>query len=195
MKHEHEMVRMMIEQAREIMRGLQNDEEEGTFLQVETNKVATTFEAFGNKLSSFKVKENSPSGHYNTIFKMLIKMAERAPRNADQYLVNNILSILDRLQENLERSMEIERTAEATRARDFEEIMARLDELSRNLPSQLLALNTEIKGIQFRIENANEQIAAQQQSIDDNQKLLDNLNAECFAIEKQYNTYNAFVTE
>lgn len=83
MKHEHEMVRMMIEQAREIMRGLLNDEEEGAFLQVETNKMASTFKAFGKKLASFKVKENSPSGHYNTIFKMLIKMAERAPKNAD----------------------------------------------------------------------------------------------------------------
>jgi hypothetical protein len=163
MLHEHEMVRMMIEQAREIMRGLLNDPQEGEFLQLETNKIANTFNAFASHLSSFKVKENTPSAHFNTFFQMLIKMAERTDQNnADQYLVNNILNILDRLQENLEQSMEIERTAEQTRARDFDEIMARLEELSRNLPAQLAALTTEISQIQFRIENANDQIAAQQ---------------------------------
>jgi len=97
MNREHEMVRMMIEQAREIMRGLLNNADDGNFLQISTDKVSSTFKAFGKKLSSFKVKENSPSGHFNTVFKLLIKMAERAPANADQYLVNNILNILDRL--------------------------------------------------------------------------------------------------
>jgi hypothetical protein len=64
------------------------------------------------------------------------------------------LSLIDRVEENLDRSLEVEREAERERAADYAELKDRIDYLVLYVKKQLVELSAQIATLGARVAAA-----------------------------------------
>jgi len=118
---EHRMVQNMLEDVRGVIARLTAEPE---FLETNTNM----FMSLSTKLKSFEPKSKQGLSHgYGALFTLLAQMLEKNQEvHADQSIVEGIMGIIDRIEENLDASLSLERDAERQRAADYVELEERI---------------------------------------------------------------------
>jgi len=79
--------------------------------------------------------------------------------HGDQDTVNMIMSLIDRIEENLDMSYALEREAESNRENDYAELSGRINDQINYVSGQLLDLGSQIYTLTERVNAAAEKIA------------------------------------
>jgi len=113
-----------------------------------------------SKLKSFKPKAEKGLSHgYSAMFTLLAQMLEKNPNaHGDQTVVDGIMGIIDRLEENLDMSLTLERDAERQRAADYIEISERIQGYIIQCKRQIMDLKSEISTLTDRVTSAQDKL-------------------------------------
>jgi hypothetical protein len=135
------------------------------------------------KLKSFQPKSDKGLSHgYGAMFTLLAQMLEKNPNaHGDQSVVEGIMGIIDRIEENLDSSLSLERDAERQRAADYVEIDERLQGYIRRNKQQIMSLNTEISTLTDRVVASQDKLEINQENLDMYQQRVLDRSAECDA--------------
>ena len=106
-------------------------------------------------------------------------VADRAPTQANQHNVDTILRILDDVEENIETSLSIERTAEAQRLETFAQLTDKLKGIIMKVKKRMAELGSEILTYQFAVESYKDGIEANTKSLADIKVLYEDRQASC----------------
>merc|ERR1712151_1386495 len=89
---------------------------------------------------------------YGAFFKLLAQVVEKSMEiHADQATVQRILDIMDRIEENMEMAMAVERDAERTRQADYDELVEKVTGQLRYTQRQIVDLVATIHVLQDRV--------------------------------------------
>merc|ERR1712183_214809 len=107
------------------------------FLETQTNMFMT----LSSKLKSFQPKNPQGLSHgYGALFTLLGQMLEKNPNaHGDQTVVDGIMGIIDRIEENLDNSLTLERDAERQRAADYVELNERIQGYIMQCKQQIMS--------------------------------------------------------
>jgi len=153
---EHNAVRTMMHQARNIMREAFGGEQEANFLQVQTSALSK----LSSHIKAFKTEKKGLAHGYAQVFNVIAMIAERAPVQGNKGMVETIFRIFDDIEENLETSLAIEREAERQRLEMFGQLKQRLTKEIKALKRRLAALNREILALNLSLGSYKENVAA-----------------------------------
>merc|ERR1712151_476520 len=177
-QEEHRMVQGMLEDVRGIIAS-RLMKSEGEFLESKTNM----FMSLSSKLKSFAPKNQKGLSHgYGALFTLLAQMLEKNPNaHGDQVVVQNIMGLIDRVEENLGASLALEREAERERAADYVEISVRIQGYILQCNQRIVGLAQEINTLEDRVRMAdNKHRIAEENMGMWNDRLMDR-QAECDA--------------
>jgi len=175
-QEEHRMVQGMIEDVRGIVAS-RLMHSEGEFLETKTNM----FMSLSAKLKEFKPKNEKGLSHgYGAMFTLLAQLLEKNPNaHGDQVVVQTIMGLIDRVEENLGASLALEREAERERAADYVEISGRIQGYILQCNQRIVGLAGEINLLEDRVRMANNKMqVAQENAAMWNDRLMDR-KAEC----------------
>ena len=187
---EHRMVREMIVKAKGIMSTLKNESEGEEFLQLDSSSSA--FGQLNSVLAEFApLVENGPAHFYGNVFILLAKMAERAAQNkSDQSLVDNILAILDKLADNVENSLDIEKKAEAEREEIYDFILNRVDGDLKRLNRKTSGTEQEIVNMQGNLDFCQENIDFYELTMEENSQQVIDVRVQCTGMKTAYESFD-----
>merc|ERR1711976_630142 len=134
------------------------------------------FLSLSAKLKEFTPKNEHGLSHgYGALFTLLAQMLEKNPNaHGDQVVVQTIMGLIDRVEENLGASLALEREAERERAADYEEISARIQGYILQCNQRIVGLAVEINTLEDRVRMADEKYrVAEENAAMWNDRLMD----------------------
>merc|ERR1712151_673780 len=109
-------------------------------------------------------------------------MLEKNPNaHGDQDVVDGVMGIIDRIEENLDSSLALERDAERQREADYVELDERIQGYIRQCKQQIMTLKTEISTLVDRIDAAKDKLEINEENLEMYKKRILDRSAECDA--------------
>ncbi len=175
-------VRNMLHQARQIIENA--FQTEGEFLQT------SMFSRLSSTLRSFEPKPQGLSHGYAAIFNVLAKIAERAPQQADQSMIDNIMRIFDDIEENLDNALSLERFAEKEREKTYDVLFKRISTEIGKLNAKIADLKRLINQLTLTIDQNQDNLDEQAASATDNGIRLADRAAECSEEDRIFQAFS-----
>ena len=183
---EHGMVREMVFECKKIMSGLLDEKKDDSaeFLERPSGLIQLS-----DKLGEFTPNASGPSARFNQVFIVLKMMVERTGgAGTDPSMIENIIDILDRLMDNLENSMTIERNAEKARKAAYEELIAHFEKDNKKLRRYLQEAQDEVYTYTQAVDHETEMLEEANDLLSNGDIRLADLKAKCNEMEKTYRT-------
>jgi len=105
-------------------------------------------------------------------------------------MIDNILGIFDRIEENLENSLALERNAEKAREATYDDLLKRLNKEITKLNGKISDLNREISTLNMHLQQYSDNLAEATERLEYNTAELGNRQAECSEEERLYLDFN-----
>lgn len=134
--------------------------------------------AFIQAHSSLKKAIPSIRYGYQGVFRLLAQIVEKS-KEVDQEIVQKILDLIKKINENVETSGQMEKNAEEQRLAAFEELKSILQENISHAQSDISTLSNKIESLKIAIQANQEDIDTQKERLEQRQEELTDRSGEC----------------